>query len=219
MEAVQVFDQPIMIEGEWTGQIRDHGKSNQADAVTGALGDEVFKDRAGNPEAGAAFINAAHVQGHHRPGQIKNEHDIDPASLGLGAIIGETRAGKRNDAEADGKDAQKNEQASRRRARSPASRARDICTRKADPGNLADPSAQKGIDGEEGQQGQHPRILKLEMRIHASLKSSLRSIVYIAKKSEKKERLACLARSRSTAIESSAATLSGLDTLFFCRLI
>ena len=127
---MQVFHQPIVIESWRAGEVRHSRKNDQTEAVAGPFADKILEDRRSDVETGDPFARRAHVQRHHRPGQIEHQHDIHAAGLRLGVIVGKTQPGQRDDTESDGQQSQKQQQTpSRCFGRRPC-RSRDIRARK-----------------------------------------------------------------------------------------
>src|ERR1035441_7397976 len=62
MEAVEVLDEPAMIESERAGQVGHGGEDDQAEPVVGALADEVLEHLGGNVKARHPFPRSSHIQ-------------------------------------------------------------------------------------------------------------------------------------------------------------
>ena len=45
---MQIFDQPIMIQSQGAGEIRNTGENDQTHAVAGTFADEIFEDGGGD---------------------------------------------------------------------------------------------------------------------------------------------------------------------------
>jgi len=95
-------------------------------------------------------------------------------------VIGKARARERDDAKADSKQTQEEEEPACRCARGGPGSAGDFSAGKTERGKVANAPLHNGVNRDEGQQTQEIRILKLEIAVHARfsvLVSSLTGLV------------------------------------------
>ena len=99
MHAVDAFLDPDLIDRERAQQVglarEDHG----ADAVVRSLRKEVVDDALARLPARHLGARRAHVQGHHRPGQVDDHHDVEAFGLTFDFLVCGARAGEGDDEE------------------------------------------------------------------------------------------------------------------------
>ena len=95
VQALEMLDQPVVIQRERAGQIRHGGKHHQPDAIARAFVDEILEHVARDAEAGHAFARPAHIERHHGPRKIEREHEVQPGRFGFHVRVRQPRHGQR----------------------------------------------------------------------------------------------------------------------------
>ena len=93
VHAVDAFLDPDLVDRERAQQVglarEDHG----ADAVVGPLRQEVVDHVLAGLPARHLGPRRAHVQGHHRPGEVHDEHDVHAFGLAFDLLVRGARSG------------------------------------------------------------------------------------------------------------------------------
>ena len=82
-DAVDAFQDPIVLHGGHAHRIRAAGEGNRADAVVRAAFDEFLANGAGGGEAVNLLAGQFEILGGHRAGNIEGDQDFDAAELAL----------------------------------------------------------------------------------------------------------------------------------------
>ena len=98
-DALEVGDQPVVVEGERTDQIRAPGKGDNPDAVVRTAFDEFFGHLFDRLETVGPLCADGEILGQHGTRDIDDQHDIDAAGLGAGDRLAQLRPGQRENEE------------------------------------------------------------------------------------------------------------------------
>ena len=95
-----------MIERERRGDIGVAGEGDEADAVVGSFGDELFQHILGDGQSVDALSLELEILRAHAAGEVNRDHDVNAAGPDRSFAFAQLRPGQRDDEQRERKPAQ-----------------------------------------------------------------------------------------------------------------